>query len=263
MAPVDRLVVQRTWALLQSSRANGAPAGDGAEEPAPYGPDFVYDEYWAVPNALVGLIVSGAFALLGTALSFRPVRFSLLLSPCCADEGLSSSAGCSRSLSHRQARALQKRASPLSCVTFAQDNDADMFRRSLEKGWLKVTNVSSTAPDVNGKQTHVRTVLEGKGDPGYLLASGTSSVLPIPISAPICPLSPLRFNRHVADTLPSLPRRVRAHARTRARSPALTGAARRRTYAHERARHSAARAHAALGPPHVPKRNCGRREWGE
>lgn len=121
MAPVDRLVVQRTWALLQSSRSNGAPVGDGAEEPAPYGPDFVYDEHWAVPNAFVGLVVSGAFALLGAALVFRPVRFPFLSPPRCANEGrLSSSAGCSRSSSRNRAKAPPKRASAPSCATFAQ-----------------------------------------------------------------------------------------------------------------------------------------------
>lgn len=50
----------------------------------------------------------------------------------------------------------------------------NVVTRSLEKGRIKVTNVSSTALSASGgRQTHARTTIVGRGDPGYLLTSGT------------------------------------------------------------------------------------------
>jgi hypothetical protein len=48
----------------------------------------------------------------------------------------------------------------------------------MQKGKIVATNVSTSERDpTTGKVTHVRTVIKGRGDPGYLLAS--SNVIPL------------------------------------------------------------------------------------
>ncbi len=46
------------------------------------------------------------------------------------------------------------------------------FPRNLEKGWFRVTNVTET----DGEPSRaVKTVIKGKGEPGYLLTGGMST----------------------------------------------------------------------------------------
>ena len=52
-------------------------------------------------------------------------------------------------------------------------NACFLRNRVRENGWLHVVNISSTAPSPTKPQTVVRTVIRGKGDPGYSLAAGT------------------------------------------------------------------------------------------
>jgi hypothetical protein len=49
----------------------------------------------------------------------------------------------------------------------------------MQKGSIVVTNVSTSEPDpLTGKVTHVRSILKGRGDPGYLLTSSKAPLLP-------------------------------------------------------------------------------------
>ena len=45
----------------------------------------------------------------------------------------------------------------------------------MEKGFFKVINITSSVPTDTIPRTHVKTVMTGQGDPGYLATSGRSS----------------------------------------------------------------------------------------
>ena len=58
-----------------------------------------------------------------------------------------------------------------------------MSRRNMQKGFLKLTNITSAASDPSVK---VKTVIKGKGDPGYLLTASASSPICLKPPFPIC-----------------------------------------------------------------------------
>lgn len=42
----------------------------------------------------------------------------------------------------------------------------------MQNGWFTVTNITSSVPTATTPRTHVETVMQGKGDPGYLATAG-------------------------------------------------------------------------------------------
>ncbi|KAF9050022.1 saccharopine dehydrogenase [Panaeolus papilionaceus] len=145
MAPTNKHIVQRTWGLLEYEAREKKTK---EAELTRYGPQFSYDEFMQTNGVVSALLLTTALIIGFGALVISPV------SPL---------------------RAIAKKLLP-------QAGEGPM-PADLEKGFLKLTNVTSAAssPDVQ-----VKTVIRGKGDPGYLLTaimiseSALSFILPPP-----------------------------------------------------------------------------------
>ncbi|TDL16443.1 NAD-P-binding protein [Rickenella mellea] len=99
-----------------------------------YGPEFSYDEFCAASGWLSGSLFSLAMKVtLICLLYFPPARWWL------------------------------RRVGP--AVGSGPSEEA------LEQGSMEIVNVTSTAPSSSEPQAHVKTVIRGRGDPGYLLTS--------------------------------------------------------------------------------------------
>lgn len=71
-----------------------------------------------------------------------------------------------------RARSLRQVASPSSHVPLLT---LIAIHRKLEKGHFTVTNIASSVPTDDGvPRTYVKSVMRGKGDPGYLGSAGSS-----------------------------------------------------------------------------------------
>ncbi|TDL16442.1 hypothetical protein BD410DRAFT_622891 [Rickenella mellea] len=99
-----------------------------------YGKDFTYDEFGAA---------GGRVSAISFSLAMEFGLFCLLHVP--------------------PVRWLIKRVGP-AAGTGPSDE-------ALEKGSMEVINVTSTVPSPDTPQTHVKTVIRGRGDPGYILTS--------------------------------------------------------------------------------------------
>jgi len=98
-----------------------------------YGPNFTYNEFMGTKNVVSALLSSVALATWQFLFSLPPLIWLLKL------------------------------IAPAS-GTGASDE-------KLEKGWMHLVNVTSTDPKSDVPLAHVKTVIEGRGDPGYLLTS--------------------------------------------------------------------------------------------
>jgi hypothetical protein len=72
MAPVDKLVVQRTWGLLQRA-AIAADGEDAKAKTRTYGDEFVYDEFMVTPSKFIGALVTLALTFGFALIAFPPV----------------------------------------------------------------------------------------------------------------------------------------------------------------------------------------------
>jgi hypothetical protein len=85
MASVDRLVVQRTWALLENARSSAVPEDADAAARRAYGSALVYDEFVKTPSAYGKLGASAfslGFGLLVAACAFAPVGRAMTWQRC-------------------------------------------------------------------------------------------------------------------------------------------------------------------------------------
>ncbi|KAF8588826.1 hypothetical protein K439DRAFT_1405631 [Ramaria rubella] len=99
-----------------------------------YGPHFTYEEFSVTPNRLAGILLSA-------------VVFAVSL--CLGRSKL--------------ARWFFKR--------FIVDNVHGPSDEAMERGFLKATNVTSSVPTLLHPETHAKTTIRVRGDPGYLCAT--------------------------------------------------------------------------------------------
>ncbi|KAG9312290.1 Saccharopine dehydrogenase-domain-containing protein [Chiua virens] len=145
MAIVNLQVVQRSWGLFElATRSPGlvvttSPQSGGKHEGTTklsYGPQFKYEEFLALPSRLHSLLVVLFLVTVVQALRlFPPARW-------------------------------------IARMIMPQSGEGPN-EEQLEAGALKITNITTSLslPNAQGRRTTVRTILRGKGDPGYLLAS--------------------------------------------------------------------------------------------
>jgi short subunit dehydrogenase-like uncharacterized protein len=145
MAPTNRAVVQRTWGLheLEARRlaistnssakhSTSIPDTQASEKQRlTYGRQFKYDEFLAMSNAVSAVAFGIVFALGAVALMFLP-PFRWLFK---------------------------------KLVTQPGHGPSD---EKMKLGRFRVTNITSSVPTDAIPRTHVKTVMRGKGDPGYL-----------------------------------------------------------------------------------------------
>ncbi|KAG8945741.1 hypothetical protein FRC04_000600 [Tulasnella sp. 424] len=128
MSPVNGAVVRRTWGLYQLD----AQDSTATTAETPYGPRFEYEEFLECGNYLVAVLGNVAiglfFGLMALSATFRWFVRQFLL--------------------------------------YKPGSGPD--ERKFEKGWLRLTNVTSSDED---KPRAVKTVIRGKGEPGYFLTS--------------------------------------------------------------------------------------------
>jgi len=137
LAPHNRAIVQRTWGLLQLRASSPDSENESVKvaQTAAYGMDFKYREYLQLSSPITAFFLSLGFAFGQILLfAFPPARW------------------------------LFKK--------FATPSGQGPSDEVLENGFLRGTNItiSTPAPD-SGKQTVVKTVLTGRGDPGYTLTA--------------------------------------------------------------------------------------------
>jgi hypothetical protein len=81
-----------------------------------------------------------------------------------------------------RARSLRQVSSPSSHVLLLT---LIAIHRKLEKGHFTVTNIASSVPTDDGvPRTYVKSIMRGKGDPGYLGSAGSSDPACSPPSLP-------------------------------------------------------------------------------
>jgi short subunit dehydrogenase-like uncharacterized protein len=148
MTPTNRAVVQRTWGLHEldarrtALRMNNNTSASASEIQSlvaekqrwTYGRQFKYDEFLVMSNAVSAIAFGVVFALGAMALVFiPPVRW------------------------------LFKKLVP-------QPGQGPSDEK-MEKGHLTVTNITSSVPTDSTPRTFVKTIMRGKGDPGYLCSA--------------------------------------------------------------------------------------------
>jgi short subunit dehydrogenase-like uncharacterized protein len=131
MASVDKAVVQRSWGLFE--RAAQANPDDAQAKENSYGPELVYDEFFETGNKLFGALFTAVLVLMVLLAAFWPTRW------------------------------LMKKLLPQPGTGPSES--------ALNKGYIKINNLTYSSADASGKRALVRTRMDGKGDPGYLLAS--------------------------------------------------------------------------------------------
>ncbi|KAL6305121.1 Saccharopine dehydrogenase-domain-containing protein [Sparassis latifolia] len=134
----DRAVVQRTWGLhaLAAQSVGLAPEDTDSARRRTYGPRFTYDEgaLSPVPWSVPSALISAGWLVgLTLLMIFPPVRWIFKAFVPSPGEGPSD--------------------------------------KVLEAGFIEATNYTTSAPSPDLPETHVKTVLRGRGDPGYLLSS--------------------------------------------------------------------------------------------
>ncbi|KAG1851335.1 Saccharopine dehydrogenase-domain-containing protein [Suillus subalutaceus] len=133
MAITNSQVVQRTWGLYElARRVNHHNAT--AVAPLSYGPNFKYEEFVVLPSALYAMMYSITFAAIAALLVlFQPARwFARRIMP-----------GPGEGPSEKQ----------------------------LQSGSVKITNITTSSPNSKGENIVVRSIFQGRGDPGYFLSS--------------------------------------------------------------------------------------------
>ncbi|KDQ56275.1 hypothetical protein JAAARDRAFT_59177 [Jaapia argillacea MUCL 33604] len=137
MSHSNKAIVQRSWGLFQmdafKAEAKATAAEKDSKKLLTYGPEFRYEEFLAMPSTIGAAAFSLVMGLIAVTLMIPPLRY------------------------------LAKRYLPKSGYG---PSDQEM-----EKGFLKATNITSSIPTSTAPRTHVKTVIKGRGDPGYLLTS--------------------------------------------------------------------------------------------
>jgi len=146
MAVVNRQIVLRSWGLRelfakQARSSSRILAQRDQAEATPYGPDFTYEEFIALPSTTASVILSAVMAVGAFLLTnFAAARWLFRLFTPKPGEGPSD--------------------------------------EQMQRGKLKVINVTTSAPDPSkgGRTVSVRSTLTAKGDAGYLVSSGASAI---------------------------------------------------------------------------------------
>ncbi|KZT05453.1 uncharacterized protein LAESUDRAFT_727099 [Laetiporus sulphureus 93-53] len=135
-AQPDRAIVQRTWGLhqLAAMPLKFQPREDAALS---YGPALTYEECIVLDGA-----ASRAVALF-TSITFYALQATLFLLP--------------------PAQWLFKRV-----VSLLGEGPLE---KAMEKGFIEATNYTTSAPGTSTSPIEVKTVMRGRGDPGYLLTA--------------------------------------------------------------------------------------------
>ncbi|KAG8903197.1 hypothetical protein FRB99_003609 [Tulasnella sp. 403] len=135
MSPGNTQIVRRTWGLLASrERAAGLSGEPVPSNEAAYGSRFTYEECSHSRSRVSAMITS--FALIGglTLLFFAPLRWI--------------------------------------AKTFLFNKPGQgPSDKELEAGWMRVINVTTTAPANNEPVQAVKTIIKGTGEPGYYLTA--------------------------------------------------------------------------------------------
>ncbi|PSS06495.1 hypothetical protein PHLCEN_2v3697 [Hermanssonia centrifuga] len=132
MASGNKAIVQRSWGLNENRSTNPETVSQDARIHA-YGPKFKYTEFMVMPGKLSSIMLSLGLALSMVCLLIPPFRW-------------------------------------LFTKLMPQSGEGPT-ERQLKDGYFHLTNVTSSVASPSKPQTHVRTVVHGQGDPGYLLTS--------------------------------------------------------------------------------------------
>ncbi|EIN06379.1 hypothetical protein PUNSTDRAFT_136243 [Punctularia strigosozonata HHB-11173 SS5] len=133
MAPVNKAVVQRTWAL-HTLAACRDPQNNAHLD---YGKTFTYDEFLTLRSRLASLAMGLGLALTGLCLMITPLRW------------------------------IFKRIVPSPGTGPSEEVQ--------KKGFLELTNMTSSVPTADAPRRWVRTTIKGQGDPGYSLTAAMIS----------------------------------------------------------------------------------------
>ncbi|KAG6382104.1 Saccharopine dehydrogenase-domain-containing protein [Boletus reticuloceps] len=143
MSIVNLQIVQRSWGLFELATRNPRLVLDTSRQSSgehedttglSYGSQFKYEEFLALPSRLHSLLVMLSLVIVAGAMwLFPPVRW--------------------------MARRLMPRSG---------DGPPE---EQFEAGALKITNITTSLPNAEGRTTTVRTTFRGKGEPGYFLSS--------------------------------------------------------------------------------------------
>jgi short subunit dehydrogenase-like uncharacterized protein len=131
MAITNSQVVQRSWGLYELARRRHNAT---TVAPFSYGPNFKYEEFVILPSALYAVMYSIIFSAIAALLVlFKPARwFARRIMP-----------GPGEGPSEKQ----------------------------LQSGSVKITNITTSNPNSQGEKIVVRSIFQGRGDPGYFLSS--------------------------------------------------------------------------------------------
>ncbi|KAK7691924.1 hypothetical protein QCA50_005329 [Cerrena zonata] len=133
MGTVNRMIVQRTWGLKELWSRTHTEHPETERKQFTYGPQFKYSEFRVAKSKAGGVLASLGLIFGMLSLLIPPLRWLL------------------------------KKVGPQS---------GEGPSPELQKnGWLKVTNITSSVATPTTPQRHVRTTINGSGDPGYALTS--------------------------------------------------------------------------------------------
>jgi len=140
MSRPNRAVVQRTWGLHEYAAVSSAATQSENRETVAretYGPEFTYEEYlvqpWLTSRLPAALMNLAYYTILAILIMFPPARWLL------------------------------KRSAPVPGQGPSEE--------AMEDGFIEAINYTSSSPSAKHPPTHVKTILRGRGDPGYLLTA--------------------------------------------------------------------------------------------
>lgn len=124
-----------------------------------YGPAFKYTEFQVAKSKVSGVLASLGLILGMMSLLIPPIRWLF--------KKLAPKSGEGPSPEYVFLSSFSRKSTVMRLVLMRI-----LFGCRLQKnGWLKVTNITSSVATPSTPKRHVRTMIHGKGDPGYALTS--------------------------------------------------------------------------------------------